>query len=224
MAEQCEMDSINKYGQVLLSNNKDDYNIKVITIIGEIEGHEASGGNTKSTKYEHLLPLLIAAADNKNIDGILYIMNTVGGDVSCGLAIAEMIASIDKPNVSLVIGDSHSIGIPLAVASKYSYIVPSGTMIVHPVRLSGTIIGAQPTYDYFKMIEDRIASFVAAHSDTDKESFAKMMVEKGVLAKDLGTVLVGYDAVKCGLINEVGGLNDAMNKLKKMIAASKIDG
>ena len=224
MAEQCEMDSINKYGQVLLSNNKDGYNIKVITIIGEVEGHEASGGNTKSTKYELLLPLLIAAADNKNIDGILYIMNTVGGDVSCGLAIAEMIASIDKPNVSLVIGDSHSIGIPLAVASKYSYIVPSGTMIVHPVRLSGTIIGAQPTYDYFKMIEDRIASFVAAHSDTDKESFAKMMVEKGVLAKDLGTVLVGYDAVKCGLINEVGGLNDAMNKLKKMIAASKIDG
>ena len=224
MAEQCEMDSINKYGQVLLSNNKDGYNIKVITIIGEVEGHEASGGNTKSTKYEHLLPLLIAAADNKNIDGILYIMNTVGGDVSCGLAIAEMIASIDKPNVSLVIGDSHSIGIPLAVASKYSYIVPSGTMIVHPVRLSGTIIGAQPTYDYFKMIEDRIASFVAAHSDTDKESFAKMMVEKGVLAKDLGSVLVGYDAVKCGLINEVGGLNDAMNKLKKMIAASKIDG
>lgn len=224
MAEQCEMDSINKYGQVLLSNNKDGYNIKVITIIGEIEGHEASGGNTKSTKYEHLLPLLIAAADNKNIDGILYIMNTVGGDVSCGLAIAEMIASIDKPNVSLVIGDSHSIGIPLAVASKYSYIVPSGTMIVHPVRLSGTIIGAQPTYDYFKMIEDRIASFVATHSDTDKESFAKMMVEKGVLAKDLGTVLVGYDAVKCGLINEVGGLNDAMNKLKKMITASKIDG
>ena len=224
MAEQCEMDSINKYGQVLLSNNKDGYNIKVITIIGEIEGHEASGGNTKSTKYEHLLPLLIAAADKKNIDGILYIMNTVGGDVSCGLAIAEMIASIDKPNVSLVIGDSHSIGIPLAVASKYSYIVPSGTMIVHPVRLSGTIIGAQPTYDYFKMIEDRIASFVAAHSETDKESFAKMMVEKGVLAKDLGTVLVGYDAVKCGLINEVGGLNDAMNKLKKMIAASKIDG
>lgn len=224
MAEQCEMDSINKYGQVLLSNNKDGYNIKVITIIGEIEGHEASGGNTKSTKYEHLLPLLIVAADNKNIDGILYIMNTVGGDVSCGLAIAEMIASIDKPNVSLVIGDSHSIGIPLAVASKYSYIVPSGTMIVHPVRLSGTIIDAQPTYDYFKMIEDRIASFVAAHSDTDKESFAKMMVEKGVLAKDLGTVLVGYDAVKCGLINEVGGLNDAMNKLKKMIAESKIDG
>ena len=130
MAEQCEMDSINKYGQVLLSNNKDGYNIKVITIIGEIEGHEASGGNTKSTKYEHLLPLLIAASDNKNIDGILYIMNTVGGDVSCGLAIAEMIASIDKPNVSLVIGDSHSIGIPLAVASKYSYIVPSGTMIL----------------------------------------------------------------------------------------------
>lgn len=217
MYMQNQSENISKFGQVSLCNNKENMNIKLISIIGEIEGHDNAQGNVKSTKYEHILPQLASAADDKNIDGILYIINTVGGDVSCGLAIAEMMASIDKPSVALIIGDSHSIGVPLAVAAKYSYIVPSGTMIVHPVRLSGTIIGAPQTFDYFKLIEERIVSFVANHSGIEEETLAKMMVNKGVLAKDLGTVLVGKEAVKAGLVDEIGGLSEALLKLKSMI-------
>lgn len=214
---QNQSENVSKYGQVSLCNNKENMNIKLISIIGEIEGHDNAQGNVKSTKYEHILPLLAAAADDKNIEGILYIINTVGGDVSCGLAIAEMMASIEKASVALIIGDSHSIGVPLAVAAQYSFIVPSGTMIIHPVRLSGTIIGAPQTFDYFKLIEERIVSFVAGHSGIEEETLAKMMVNKGILAKDLGTLLVGKEAVKAGLIDEVGGLSEALLKLKAMI-------
>ena len=152
----------------------------------------------------------------------MIIINTVGGDVSAGLAIAEMISSINKPKVALVIGDSHSIGVPLAVAADYSFIVPTGTMIIHPVRLSGTVIGAPQTYDYFKLIEDRIVSYISLHSDAPKESITKMMVAKGILTKDLGTILVGKEAVEKGLVNEVGGICDALEKLKSDISKKSL--
>lgn len=211
-------DSISKYGQTVLDNNKEEYNIHLLSIIGEIEGHDIASNSTKTTKYEHILPQLVSIADDKDIDGILIIINTVGGDVSAGLAIAEMISSIDKPKVALVIGDSHSIGVPLAVAADYSFIVPTGTMIIHPVRLSGTVIGAPQTYDYFKLIEDRIVSYISLHSMATKESITKMMITKGILTKDLGTILVGKEAVEKGLINEVGGICDALSKLKSEIS------
>lgn len=211
-------DIVSKYGQVILDNNEEDYIIHVLSIIGEIEGHDCAQSNTKTTKYEHILPRLVSVADDKEIDGILIIINTVGGDVSAGLAIAEMIASIDKPKVALVIGDSHSIGVPLAVAADYSFIVPSGTMIIHPVRLSGTVIGAPQTYDYFKLIEDRIVTFISNHSNVNKEEVTEMMIAKGILTKDLGTILVGKEAVQKGLINEIGGINEALMKLKDMIS------
>ena len=216
-----ENDSLTKFGQIKLSNNNENVNIKLVSIIGEIEGHDLSQGNIKTTKYEHVLPELVDAADNKDIDGVLLIINTVGGDVSAGLAIAEMVASINKPTVALVIGDSHSIGVPLAVSADYSYIVPSGTMIIHPVRLSGTVIGAPQTYDYFKLIEDRIVDFISSHSKTEKEQIVEMMLQKGLLTKDLGTILVGKQAVERGLVNEVGGIYDALNKIKSMISNSE---
>ena len=163
-------DSVSRFGQIMLNKNEENINIQLISIIGEIEGHDSIQGNTKSTKYEHILPQLVEAADNKSVHGILFIINTVGGDVSSGLAIAEMIASIDKPTVALVIGDSHSIGVPLAVAADYSYIVPTGTVIIHPVRLNGTVIGAPQTYDYFKLIEDTIKEgknvIIVAHGNS----------------------------------------------------------
>lgn len=211
-------DSISKYGQIILDNNEEEYNIHMLSIIGEIEGHDCASNSTKTTKYEHILPQLVSIADDKDIDGILIIINTVGGDVSAGLAIAEMISSIDKPKVALVIGDSHSIGVPLAVAADYSFIVPTGTMIIHPVRLSGTVIGAPQTYDYFKLIEDRIVSYISLHSNATKESITEMMITKGILTKDLGTILVGKEAVEKGLINEVGGICDALKKLKNEIS------
>ncbi|MDE7211144.1 MAG: ATP-dependent Clp protease proteolytic subunit, partial [Lachnospiraceae bacterium] len=150
---------------------------------------------------------------------LLVLLNTVGGDVESGMAIAEMIATLGKPSVSLVLGGGHSIGVPLAVATDYSYIVPSGTMIIHPVRMSGTVIGAQQTYDYFKRIQDRILGFVAGHSDAPKEQLEGMMMNTGMLTKDLGTILVGQEAVDCGLIDEVGGIRDAMKKLHELIDA-----
>ena len=211
-------DSISKYGQAVLDNNTEGYKIHLLSIIGEIEGHDCASNTAKTTKYEHILPQLVSIADDKDIDGILIIINTVGGDVSAGLAIAEMISSINKPKVALVIGDSHSIGVPLAVAADYSFIVPTGTMIIHPVRLSGTVIGAPQTYDYFKLIEDRIVSYISLHSDAPKESITKMMVTKGILTKDLGTILVGKEAVEKGLVNEVGGICDALEKLKSDIS------
>ena len=210
-------DSVSRFGQIMLNKNEENINIQLISIIGEIEGHDSIQGNTKSTKYEHILPQLVEAADNKSVHGILFIINTVGGDVSSGLAIAEMIASIDKPTVALVIGDSHSIGVPLAVAADHSYIVPTGTVIIHPVRLNGTVIGAPQTYDYFKLIEDRIVNFIAFHSETSHDEIVKMMMNKGVLTKDLGTILVGEKAVEKGLIDEVGGLSDALAGLKGRI-------
>ncbi len=212
---------ISDYGQVTLDENSDRHKIHLLSIIGEIEGHENLNSNQKTTKYEHVLPQLAAIEDSTEVDGLLVLLNTVGGDVESGLAIAEMISSLSKPSVSLVLGGGHSIGVPLAVSTKYSFIVPSGTMIIHPVRMSGTVIGAKQTYDYFKRIQDRILDFVEGHSEASKEKLEKMMMNTGMLTKDLGTILVGQEAVDCGLIDKVGGIQDAMKKLHDMIAESR---
>ncbi|MCI7261993.1 MAG: ATP-dependent Clp protease proteolytic subunit [Clostridiaceae bacterium] len=212
---------IRETGQVELEEGEEGKRIQLISIIGEIEGHENLSGTTKTTKYEHILPKLAEIEDSREVDGVLVLINTVGGDVSCGLALAEMIASLSKPTVSLVIGDSHSIGVPLAVATDYSFIVPTGTMMVHPVRMTGMIIGAVQTYDYFEMIQDRILSFVSGHSKISYKRLRSLMLNTEMMTKDLGTVLVGEEAVKEGLIDEVGGIREALFKLKEEIEKKK---
>ena len=189
-----------------------------ISIIGEIEGHDCLSQNAKTTKYEHLLPLLAKAEQDDRVKGILFLMNTVGGDVSCGLALAEMIASLSIPTVSLIIGDSHSIAVPLAVATDYSFIVPSATMIIHPVRMNGMVLGTPQTYSQFQQIQDRILNFIADHSGAKKEKLEQLMMNTSMLSKDLGTVLVGKDAVEQGLVQEVGGVSKALEKLKSLIS------
>ena len=183
--EKAVNEQIRDFGQVELEHGED--RISMLTIIGEIEGHECLPAATKTTKYEHVLPKLAEVEENKNVDGLLLLLNTVGGDVESGLAIAEMVASIDKPTVSLVLGGSHSIGVPLAVSTDYSFIVPSGTMVIHPVRMNGTVIGAQPTYDYFKQMQDRILKFVVQHSKAEQKRLEELMMNMGILTKDLGT-------------------------------------
>ena len=219
--EQWNKEQLIEEGKLSLNENSENHNIQLITIIGEIEGHDVLGNNTKSTKYEHILPMLAAIEDTDKIDGVLILLNTMGGDVEAGLAIAEMIASLSKPTVSLVLGGSHSIGVPIAVSSDYSFIVPSGTMVIHPVRLSGLVIGAQPTYDYFKQMQNRITQFVSKHSEITTLRIEELMMETGVLTKDVGTILVGEEAVREGLINEVGGISDAISKLHEMIGKRK---
>ena len=216
--EQAQEDPIQKRenGQTHITG-KNGNHIELISIIGEIEGHENLSGNTKTTKYEHVLPKLAELEDNPDTEGLLLLLNTVGGDVESGLAIAEMIASIRKPTVSLVLGGSHSIGVPLAVSTDYSFIVPSGTMVIHPVRMSGTVIGAKPTYDYFKQMQDRIVHFISTHSKASEKRLEELMMNTGILTKDLGTILVGKEAVEEGLINEVGGISDAFSRLHQMI-------
>ncbi len=210
------MDTIKEYGQTVISIG-DNTKICVVTIIGEIEGHDVLSGATKTTKYEHMIPRLVLMDNDNDIAGILFILNTIGGDVECGLALAELIASLKKPTVSIVIGGSHSIGIPLAVATDYSFIVPSATMLVHPVRMNGLVLAAPQTYCQFHQMQERIISFVSSHSKIDEKSFVDKMYSKDMMAKDLGTILVGREAVNIGLIQEVGGLNDAVKKLVKMI-------
>lgn len=207
---------ISEYGQLTLENEKTGKKLHLLSIIGEIEGHECLPEKAKTTKYEHVLPQLAAIEDSEEIDGLLVILNTVGGDVEAGLAIAEMIASISKPTVSLVLGGSHSIGVPIAVSTDYSFIVPTGTMVIHPVRMSGTVIGAPQTYDYFKQMQDRIIGFIASHCRADKERLEKLMLNTGMLTKDLGTILVGEETVHEGVIDEVGGIKDAMKKLYQL--------
>ena len=215
-----EQDDLKEYGQSVLKD--DDVTIYLISIIGEIEGHECLPSNTKTTKYEHILPRLAEIEDDKKIDGVLLLLNTVGGDVESGLAIAEMIASLSKPTVSLVLGGSHSIGVPLAVSTDYSMIVPSGTMVIHPVRMSGTVIGAPATYDYFKRMQDRIITFITNHCNADYEKIEELMMNTQMLTKDVGTILVGKEAVEIGLINELGGISDAFEKLKHLIKNKSI--
>lgn len=214
---QQQNDEIKETGQLELQENRQKHHIHLLSIIGEIEGHENLPETSKTTKYEHLLPRLAAIEDSDEVDGVLVLLQTSGGDCSAGLAIAEMIASLSKPVVSLVVGDSHSIGVPLAVAADYSFIVPSGTMIIHPVRMSGLIIGAPQTFDYFKIIQDRITGFISKHSRVSEERLEEMMLRKGVLTKDLGTILVGADTVREGLIHEVGGIHAALRKLHSLI-------
>lgn len=199
------------------------HNIHLITIVGEIEGHENSSNQTKATKYEIILPQLAEIEDNPEIDGVLILLNTMGGDVEAGLAIAEMIASLSKPVVSLVLGGSHSIGVPIAVSSDYSFIVPSGTMVIHPVRMNGTIIGVSQTFHYFKEIQNRIIHFICNHCNITKKRLEELMMETEVLTKDIGSVLEGKEAVQEGIIDEMGGISDAVKKLHELIDENKKD-
>ena len=199
----AEEERIRENGQVTLEEN--GKRIHLLSIIGEIEGHDNLSGSTKTTKYEHILPELAKVESDEKIGGVLILVNTIGGDVSCGLALAEMITSLSKPTVSLV------------MASDYSFIVPTGTMLVHPVRMSGVVIGTAQTYEYFEMIEERIISFVSEHSRIDREKLKRLMHNTKMLTKDLGTVLVGKEAVECGLIDGEGGIRDAIEKLNALI-------
>ena len=215
MAE--NQDELEKYGQPEQKRREESSPIQLLTIIGEVEGHECLAANSKTTKYEHVIPMLAAVEENPQIRGLLVLINTVGGDVESGLAIAEMIASISKPSVSLVLGGSHSIGVPLAVSTDYSFIVPTGTMMIHPVRMNGLIIGVAQTFEYFQKIQDRIAGFITNHSRISKARLMQLMLETGELTKDVGSVLVGEQAVSEGLIDELGGIHDAYDKLYKML-------
>lgn len=208
---------IKENGQATLDENDKQHNIQLISIIGEIEGHENLSSGSKTTKYEHLLPQLAAIEDSNKVDGVLFLLNTMGGDVEAGLAIAEMIASLSKPTVSLVLGGSHSIGVPIATSTDYSFIVPTGTMVIHPVRLNGMVIGVAQTFDYFKQIQERITGFVVNHSRISEKRILELMMETKVLTKDVGSILVGEEAVKEGIINEVGGIKEAMTKIHEMI-------
>lgn len=215
--EEKKDNQLEEYGQLTLEENEKRRRIHLLTIIGEVEGHENASGSTKTTKYDHLLPKLAEIEDDDRVEGMLILLNTSGGDVDAGLAIAEMIASLSIPTVSLVLGGSHSIGVPLAVSSDYSFIVPSGTMMIHPVRMSGMVIGTAQTYEYFEMIQDRILSFVAGHAEIAYDQLRDLMHNTKMLTRDLGTVLVGREAVEAGLINEVGGIREALKKLYSMI-------
>ena len=215
MAE--NQDELEKYGQPEQRRREESSPIQLLTIIGEVEGHECLAANSKTTKYEHVIPMLAAVEENPQIRGLLVLINTVGGDVESGLAIAEMIASISKPSVSLVLGGSHSIGVPLAVSTDYSFIVPTGTMMIHPVRMNGLIIGVAQTFEYFQKIQDRIVGFITDHSRISKARLMQLMLETGELTKDVGSVLVGEQAVSEGLIDELGGIHDAYDKLYKML-------
>ena len=215
--EASQNEQIRETGQAVLDGNSRKHKVELLTVIGEIEGHESAPSHSKTTKYEHVLPKLALIEDDEEIDGLLILLNTVGGDVEAGLAIAEMIASLSIPTVSLVLGGGHSIGVPMAVSADYSFIVPTGTMLVHPVRMSGMVIGTAQTYEYFEMIEERIISFVSEHSRIDRERLKKLMHNTKMLTKDLGTVLVGKEAVECGLIDGEGGIRDAIGKLNRMM-------
>ena len=210
-------EEIKETGTLWLENDKRHHKIQMITIIGEIEGHEALSGNTKSTKYEHILPKLAQVEDDEETEGVLILLNTLGGDVEAGLAIAEMIASLSKPSVSLVLGGSHSIGGPLAVSADYSFIVPSGTMIIHPVRSNGMFIGVEQSFRNMVKTQDRITAFLSKHSHMTQDQIEELMLNPTQLVKDVGTMLEGKRAVEEGLIDEVGGIRDALNKLHEMI-------
>ena len=223
MAKETEKkeEQIKESGQMLMDDNRQKHRIHLLSIIGEIEGHECLAPSTKTTKYEHVLPQLAEVEDSDTYDGMLTIINSVGGDVESGLAIAEMIASISKPTVSLVLGGSHSIAIPLATATRRSFIVPTGTMVVHPVRMNGLFIGVQQTFDYFQKIQDRITGFICGHCSVSKKRLEELMSETGILTKDVGSILVGEQAVEEGIIDEVGGIHEAITCLHRMISERK---
>jgi ATP-dependent protease ClpP protease subunit len=196
-------------------------NIYTLTIIGQVEGHQVLPETVKTTKYEHILPLLAGIEESDEYDGLLLLLNTVGGDIEAGLAIAEMIAGMKKPTVSLVLGGGHSIGIPLAVCTKESFITPTASMTVHPVRMTGLVVGAPQTFRYFQRIQEQIADFVTTNSKISKKKFEHYMMATGEMATDVGTILYGKEAVESGLIDHLGGLNDALHALHNMIEQSK---
>ena len=198
-------------------------NIYTLTIIGQVEGHQVAPETVKTTKYEHVLPLLAGIEESDDVDGLLLLLNTVGGDIEAGLAIAEMIAGMKKPTVSLVLGGGHSIGIPLAVCTKHSFITPTASMTVHPVRMTGLVVGAPQTFRYFQRIQEQIADFVTANSGISREAFEQYMMATGEMATDVGTILYGKEAVSSGLIDELGGLNDALRCLHQMIDQTKAE-
>lgn len=211
------MEKMREHGQAVLEQNEEQKKFYLMTIIGEIEGHDILGSSSKATKYEHIIPQLALIEDDVEIEGVLILIHTMGGDVEAGLAIAEMIASVSKPTVTLVLGGSHSIGVPIAVSGDYSFIVPTGTMVIHPVRTNGMVIGVSQTFEYFKQIQDRILSFVCSHCDIEKERLEELMLETEFLTKDVGSVLVGPQAVDEGIIDEVGGIKEAYSKLKELV-------
>lgn len=214
-------EKIEKESQVTLEENRENHRIHLITIIGEIEGHENAGSQSKVTKYELLLPQLASIEDSCDIDGVLLLLNTMGGDVEAGLAIAEMMASLSKPTVSLVLGGSHSIGVPISVSTNYSFIVPSGTMVIHPVRMNGMVIGAPQTFNYFRDVQNRIIQFVCKHCRIKQSRLEELMMETQMLTKDVGSVLEGEEAVKEGIIDEIGGISQAVQKLHELIRQYK---
>lgn len=208
-------EAIKEFGQLEIPEVKS--NIHCLTIIGQIEGHMVMPPQNKTTKYEHILPQLVALEQSPEVQGILIILNTVGGDVEAGLAIAEMISSLSKPTVTLVLGGGHSIGVPIAVSSDYSFIAETATMTIHPIRLTGLVIGVPQTYEYLDKMQDRVIRFVTKHSNIPESKFRELMFRTGELARDIGTVLIGKEAIEVGLIDEVGGLGQAIQKLKELI-------
>ena len=199
-------------------------NIHVLPIIGQVEGHLQLPPKNKTTKYEHIIPQIIAIEQNPKIEGVVIILNTVGGDVEAGLAIAEMIASISKPSVSIVLGGGHSIGVPIAVSANYSFITPTATMTIHPIRLTGLVIGVPQTFEYLDKMQERVINFVTRHSNITTDKFKELMFAKGNLTRDIGTNVVGEDAVKYGLIDGIGGVYEAITKLQALIDEKKEGG
>ena len=219
-AENEQLDTIIKSGGVVTNGNN---SIHCLTIIGQIEGHYILPSDQKATKYEHIIPLLTALEESSETDGLLLILNTMGGDVEAGLAIAEMIAGMKKPTVSLVLGGGHSIGVPLAVCTKKSFIVPSATMTIHPVRMNGTVIGVPQTYYYIQRMQERIVRFITDHSNITEKKFMTLLSETDQIATDVGSVIDGYEAVSCGLIDSVGSLSDALAELHRQIKENKLN-
>ena len=210
-----DFESIIKSGSVVAKNSRET--IHCLSIIGQVEGHYLLGESQKTTKYEHVIPLLVAIEESEDIDGLLIVLNTMGGDVEAGLAIAEMIASMSKPTVSIVLGGGHSIGVPLAVAAKKSFIVPSATMTIHPVRINGLVLGVPQTFRYFENMQKRIIDFITSHSNASADKLQELMMRPDEIATDVGSIVDGNEAVDIGIIDKVGGLSDALKELREMI-------
>ena len=215
------MDEIKELGSVTAQTPQGM--IQCLTIIGQVEGHQVMPEDTKTTKYEHVMPLLAAVEESEEIKGLLILLNTVGGDVEAGLGIAELIAGMKKPTVSLILGGGHSIGVPLAVAAKRSFIAPSAAMTIHPVRLNGVVIGVPQTYNYFARIQERIVGFVTSHSNISRERDNELMLATDEIANDVGSVIYGEEAVSCGLIDSIGTLSDALDYLHSSCDKAKKD-
>ena len=213
-SENEKINSVERMGALEIKSERN--NFYCLSIIGQIEGHYALEQNQKATKYDHILPLLVELEESEKVDGIVILINTLGGDVEAGLAISEMIASMKKPTASIVLGGGHSIGVPLAVSADRSFIVPSATMTIHPVRTSGLILGVPQAFDYLEKMQDRIINFITSHSHVSEENFRKMISRTDVLVNDIGSILNGYEACECGLIDEIGGIKEALSYLKEI--------